>query len=57
MIKSWHLAKLPFKWCGHRRCNDIGISAGIKGEHLDGRIVDLRKCGDGELAISDEAGQ
>ena len=42
---------------GDGRSHDIRTRAGIECEHLDGRIIDLRKRRDRQLAIGDESGQ
>ena len=49
LAQALHLAELALQRRRDRGCHHIGAGAGIEGQHLDGRVVDLRQRGDGQL--------
>jgi hypothetical protein len=41
LIEPGHLPELHFQRCGHRRSHHVRAGAGVKGLHLDRRIIDF----------------
>ena len=52
-----HLAELPLQRRRDRRGHHIGTAPGVERPDLDGRVIDLRQRGYGQLLVSGEAGQ
>ena len=57
LAQALHLAKLALQRGGHGGGHHVGAGAGIEGEHLDGRVVDLRQGRDRQLRVGDDADQ
>jgi hypothetical protein len=57
LAQPLHLAELTLEGRGYGGGHHIGAGAGIEREHLDGRIVDLRKRRNRQLRVSDDASQ
>ena len=55
LAQALHFAKLPFQRRRHRGSHHVRAGAGIKRQHLDGRVVDLRQRGDRQLRVGDDA--
>ena len=49
LVEARHLPELPFQRRRHRRGHHVRAGAGIEGQHLDRRIVDLRQRRDRQL--------
>ena len=57
LLEARQLAELPLERRGDARGHDVGARARIERDDLDGRVVDLRERGDGQLAIRHDAGE
>ena len=57
LVQPRHLAELAFQRRRDGGGHDVGARAGIEGEHLDRRVVDLRQRRHGKLRVGDEAGE
>ena len=55
LAQALHFAKLAFQRGGHGGGHHIRAGAGIEGEHLDSRVVDLRQRGDRQLRVGNDA--
>src|SRR5207302_5071101 len=55
LLQAGNLSELTLHRRGDRRGHDVRAGAGVKSQHLDRRIVDLRQGGNGKLAIGDDA--
>ena len=57
LVQARHLAELPLQRRGDRRRHHFRAGAGIKGLHLDRRIIDLRQRRQRQERVGDDAGQ
>ncbi len=57
LLQAGNLAKLLFERRGYRGSHHLRIGARIKGLNLNGRIIDLRERGNGQLLERDDADQ
>ena len=57
LAQTLHLAELALQGRRHRRRHHRRACSWIKREHLNGRIIDLRQCGDRQLCIADHTDQ
>ena len=53
LVQTRDLAELALERRGHRGGHDLRAGAGIKGLHLNRRVIDLRQGGDGQLPEGD----
>ncbi len=54
LAQALHLAELPFQRSCHRGGHHVRAGSGIERKHLNGRVVDLRQCGDRQLRVGDD---
>src|SRR5581483_4077930 len=55
LVEPRHLTELALERCRDGRRRHVRARAGVEGEHLDRRIVDLRQRRHGQLAVRGEA--
>ena len=57
LLKAGHLAELALQRGGDSGGHHVRAGARIEGNHLDGRVIDLRQGGDRQEAVADNPGQ
>jgi hypothetical protein len=57
LLQAGDLAELALERGGDGGGHDLGAGAGVEGDDLHGRVIDLGQRGDGELGVADKAGE
>src|SRR5262249_26223482 len=57
LVETGNLAELALEWRGDRRSHDVRAGPGIERQNLNGGIIHLRQCRDGQLLVGDKARQ
>ena len=57
LLKAGHLAELALQRGGDGGGHHVRAGARIEGDHLDGRVIDLRQGGDRQKTVADDPGQ